>query len=302
VIENMALLGGEYPTLGFGGNAGWYRTRDTDNFEQIEAGFNKRARCTTFERDFEHIIDSQLGADGRERELFNITSWKEPDAPYEWKHCTASPDRDWSGGDGHPPGYEELRGFGFWVDLDLEHKDGRTALTDDELATIERVQQRVINAVADAHDVDDADIYALDSGGGCYIYGPPEATLGVVEYLTDAQEREWFFDDLADRINDGPLSDETESIITDEGADDLLDPDWIHNKNRQTKAPGSLHHSHDIVVTPLRDRHPDTGALTDRVDYTPTRISEFTGQDIRASKGGRTVSQQLRILMLSDHS
>jgi hypothetical protein len=102
VIENMALLGDQYPTLGFAGNAGWYMTRDSGVISQIEAGYTKRARCTTFDRDFEHIVNSQLGADGRNRELFNISSWKDPDAATAWKHCTQAPDREWSG-DGHPP-------------------------------------------------------------------------------------------------------------------------------------------------------------------------------------------------------
>jgi|APHM01.1.fsa_nt_gi hypothetical protein len=315
VIDNMAHLGEKYPTLGFAGKTGWYRTcnaeaatatatdtdtdtdTDTGTGTQRDARFSKRARCTTFDRDIDYIINSQIGVDERNRELFNISSWKDPDEANAWKYCTPAPDREWyddrdddsnganvsdTNDNAHPPGYEALRGFGFWVDLDLAHKDGRTALTADELTTIEQVHQRVINAVADAYSVDDTDVYGLDSGGGAYIYGPPEATLDVVDCIDDPQEREWFFDDLADRINEGPLSDEIESIIEEEDAGDLLNPDWIQNKNRQTKAPGSLHRAHDIVVTPLRDRHPDTEALTDGVDYTPTRISEFTGQDIRS--------------------
>jgi hypothetical protein len=284
VIENMALLGGKYPTLGFGGNAGWYRTRDSGVVSQIEAGYTKRARCTTFERDFEHIVDSQLEADGRGREVFNVSSWKDPDAANAWKHCTPisndDDEREWSG-DGHPPEYADLRGFGFWVDLDLKYKNGRTELTEEELVTVERTQQRVINAVADAHDVSAGDVYALDSGGGAYVYGPPEATLPVIEYL-DPEPAEWFLDDLADRINNGPLQQTIEEIVDAEGAGDLLDPDWIHNKNRQTKAPGAMHHSHDVVVTPLRDRHPDTAEPVTDVRYRPTLITEFSDSDIES--------------------
>lgn len=281
VIENMSLLGDQYPTLGFAGNAGWYMTRDSGVISQIEAGYTKRARCTTFDRDFEHIVNSQLEAAGRGREVFNVSSWKDPTAANAWKHCTSTTDddeREWSG-DGHPPEYADLRGFGFWVDLDLKHKDGRAALTDAEVETVERTQQRVIEAVADAHNVDASDVYALDSGGGAYVYGPPEATLPVIEYL-DPQEAEWFLDDLADRINDGPLEQTVVEIIEAEDADELLDPDWIHNKNRQTKAPGAIHNSHDVVVTPLRDRHPDTGDPVTDAQYRPTLITQFADSDI----------------------
>jgi|APHM01.1.fsa_nt_gi hypothetical protein len=76
VLEEMALLGDEYPTLGFGGNAGWYQTRDAFDVDRIEAGYSKRARCTLFSDDLDEIINSQVGADGREREIFNISRGK----------------------------------------------------------------------------------------------------------------------------------------------------------------------------------------------------------------------------------
>jgi putative DNA primase/helicase len=277
VYDNLATLG-KHPTIGFAGNAGWYQDEPVTKPALLEDGWEKRTRCTTFERDLEAILDDQLGADDRKREVFNISSWKDADALTEPKLSTAPPEREWKDGKATPD-YDELRGFGFWFDLDLDNKEGRTALTEDELRTIERVQQRVIEAVADAYDVITDDIYGLDSGGGAYIYGPPEATLPITEYL-DAPERGWVLEDINDKINDGPLTEQVEAIIKDEGAGDLLDPDWIQNKNRQTKAPGAIHNSHDVVVTPLRDRHPDTGDPVTDAQYRPTLITQFADSDI----------------------
>jgi hypothetical protein len=232
-----------------------------------------------FSEDLDHIIGSQLGATGRPRELFHVTSWKDTGVATAWEHYRRDDNgnRDWAG-DGHPPEYSDLCGFGFWVDLDLKYKDGRAGLTEDELNIVETVQRRVIETVADAHDINPSEVYALDSGGGSYIYGPPEVTLPVTEYLT-SEDAGLFLDDFADRINDGPLQKKVEMIIATEDADDLLNPDWIHNKNRQTKAPGAIHHSHDVVVTPLRDRDPDTCEPVSDVSYEPTLISEFSAVD-----------------------
>jgi len=278
VYGNLATLGG-HPTIGFAGNAGWYQDEPVTKPVLLEDGWEKRTRCTTFERDWEAILDDQLGADDRGREIFNISSWKDADALTERKLSTAPPEREWKDGKATPD-CDELRGFGFWFDLDLDNKEGRTALTEEELRSIERVQQRVIEAVADAYGVGTGDIYGLDSGGGAYIYGPPEATLPITEYL-DAPERGWVLEDINDKINDGPLTEQVEAIIKDEGAGDLLDPDWIQNKNRQTKAPGAIHHNHDIVVTPLRQRDPATGKVAGEARYRPTRVSELTQADIK---------------------
>jgi putative DNA primase/helicase len=282
-IQTFATLGETFPTIGFATNHGWYQTRDTDDVDAIDAGYPERARCTTFERDWNEILQSQIGTDDRDRELYNITTWKEADAPYAWKHCTSAPDREWAGGDKPTPDYHEIRGIGFWFDLDLADKAGRSELTDDELETIEAVQQRVIETVADAYGVDDGDVYGLDSGGGAYIYGPPEVGLPIADRLNDP-ERGWFFDDLADRINDGPLRERIEAIINDADASDLLDPDWIQNVNRQAKAPGAIHHDHDLVVTPLRKRDPATGAVAGKARYQPTTVTEFSSVDVAQLK------------------
>lgn len=277
VYEELALLGEEYPTLAFAGNAGWYKTRDETDLDAIEAGWTKRGRCRTLERDLDEILRRQVGADDRDREIFNISSWKAPDAPYTERSYTETDDgKKWADDETPMPDYSEVRGFGFWCDLDLADKAGREELSESELAAVEQAQQTIIEELADLHGVADSAIYALDSGGGAYIYGPPEVALPIAEELEDEAERALFFDDMAERMRGGHLGEQLEEAIADnELATELLDPDWLQNKNRQTKAPGAIHHDHDLVVTPLRSRDPETGAPTSEVSYEPTQVSEF---------------------------
>jgi len=281
VYDSLATLGETYPTLGFAGNAGWYQDQAEDNVDTLEAGWTDRARCTTFERDWSTILEDQLGARDRDRELFNISSWKEPESPYRWRSYRYDDgEREWEDDEKPTPGYDDLRGFGFWCDLDLADKQGRADLTDEELATVEAAQRAVIEGVADLYDVDGEDVYALDSGGGAYVYGPPEAALPVADYL-DEPELGWLFNDVREQMRD-EFAPSLWADVVDEapGADELLDPDWIQNVNRQTKAPGAIHHDHDLVVTPLRARDPRTGALAGTVDYTPTLVSEISEAEV----------------------
>lgn len=280
VYDELALLGDEYPTLGFAGTDGWYQYTSTDDVNVLNAGFENSVRCTTFERDWETVLTKQLGEDDRDREIFNISSWKAPEAPYQTCYASHTDDgTDWKDDEKPTPGYDELRGFGFWCDLDLSDKAGRSDLTDNDLQKIEQAQQSIIEKVAALYGVDESDVYALDSGGGAYVYGPPETALPIVEHL-NADERELFFDDMRKRMRDEFASETLWPAVEDEitGIGELLDPDWIQNVNRQTKAPGAIHHNHDLVVTPLRVRHDD--GTTGEVDYTPTKPSELTESDI----------------------
>lgn len=275
VYEELALLGEQYPTLALPRPTGWYETCDEHDLDAIEAGWTKRGRCRTLERDLHELLRRQVGADARE--IFHTSSWTAPDAPYTERSYTETDDgKKWADNKTPMPEYSEVRGFGFWCDLDLVDKAGREELSEAELAAVEQAQQTLIEELADLHGLDDSAIYALDSGGGAYIYGPPEVALPIVEELEDEAERERFFDDMAERMRGGYLGERLEEAIADnELATELLDPDWLQNKNRATKAPGAIHHDHDLVVTPLRSRDPETGAPTSEVSYEPTQVSEF---------------------------
>ena len=95
-------------------------------------------------------------------------------------------------------------------------------------------------------------MYALDSVGGAYIFGAPEATLPIADHFSDdpnALER--VFDEFLDRSN--VWLQETEIRVNErvDGAGDVIQPDWVNNKNRQYKPPLSVHASRDAVVTPI---------------------------------------------------
>jgi putative DNA primase/helicase len=282
VYTELATLGDEHPTLAFAGNDGWYQYREVSDVDALEDGWDTRARCTTLERDWQQILE-QVDGEGRAREIFNITTWKDPDAVYQWTQKRDNEDGDsiWKNDEKPTPGYGALRGFGFWCDLDLSDKAGRATLSDAELQTVENVQQHVIEHVAGFYGVDTGAVYGLDSGGGAYVYGPPEAALPLTEYLDDG-DCALLFDDIRERMRDGLAKGELDGFegiwptVTDEieGAAELLDPDWIQNVNRQTKAPGAIHHSHELVVTPLRRRNPESGEIAGSVDYTPTLVSD----------------------------
>ena len=290
VYDELATLGDTYPTLGFASSAGWYQNRSEDDLDKIEAGWTDRARCTTFERDWSTILEDQLGTHGRDCEVFNISSWKAPESPYDWRSFRwEDSDRVWESvtedtadfkDDKPTPDYDHLRGFGFWCDLDLADKQGRADLTDDELRTVEAAQEAVIEGVADLYGIDSGAVYALDSGGGAYVYGPPEVALPIADHL-ESDDRARFFNDVRTSMRDDFAAQLWDDVVDEvPGADDLLDPDWIQNVNRQTKAPGAIHHNHDLVVTPLRKRDPDTRAVVGAVDYTPTRVSEIDAEAV----------------------
>jgi hypothetical protein len=292
VYEELGTLAGEYPTLGFAGNDGWYQYREIADIELLEAGWKQRGRCTNLSRDWRAIIDSQLGAEDRAREVFNIASWKDPEALRSWQpRRWDTDDSGWQKDTSPTPSYADMRGFGFWCDLDLADKAGRTDLSTRQRATVEHAQQVVIELVADLYGVSDNEIYALDSGGGSYIYGPPEAALPLAGYCSP-EDRELLFNDIRERMRDGFAAGDLDGFegvwptVTErvDGADDLLDPDWIQNCNRQTKAPGALHHDHDLVVTPLRPRDED-GSVTGAPDYTPTRPTEIDEEAVAELEG-----------------
>lgn len=286
VYEELAHLGDdEYPGIAFVGNAGWY-THDTHltDVEVLEDGWDARSRPLTIERDWEEILD-KTDDDGKARTLYNVTSWKEPTALFSRRLRRFDPDENepaWEGGEKPTPDYEDLRGFGFWVDLDLtdELKPQRGDLDEDVRRTVEDAQAALIERVADLYDVDDEAVYGLDSGGGAYVYGPPEATLPIADYYDDnPAARETIFSELRSRLTEWAAGGDTfDGMWNDvcaeiDGAGDVLDPDFVQNRNRQSKAPLAIHQDHDIVVTPLRDRDTETGAVTGALDYTPTTVS-----------------------------
>lgn len=161
----------------------------------------------------------------------------------------------------------ETRAIAAWGDIDLhEHKDDdgpnykkrRPDLTDEQKETIEAY----VEEYTELYGSRDA-VYALDSVGGLYIMGAPEATLPAISALRDDPDgRDQFVEAFIDRSNDHLEAAEERVNERVDGAAELIDPDWCNNKNRPYKAPLSIHAKHDAVVTPI-----DTDAP--RYEFTP---------------------------------
>jgi DNA helicase-2/ATP-dependent DNA helicase PcrA len=258
-LEALATLDGS-PTIGLNDYYGWYVKRDTDNVELLEDGFDQVGRVATLDRDLETILDRV------ERSLYAVTTYKDEAVTRTERPCTYDRDDEataWKDGEDPMPGYGDVRAVPAWGDIDLRDaiKPERGNLDEDTRDTIERTLEAYISEFATLYGGREA-VYALDSVGGAYIFGAPEATLPVAGHFEDADARARVMEAFIERSNDWLREAQRRVNARVDGAADVIDPDWVNNKNRQYKAPLSLHTDHDAVVTPL-----DTVDL--RYEYTP---------------------------------
>lgn len=250
-----------HPTIGLNDYRGWYVKRDHDDIDLIEAGFDKLGRVASLERDLGAVLDRV------KRSMYAVTTYKTEDAIRAEQPCTFDEDEDgtvWKDGEKPTPNYADIRAAPAWGDVDLDDdlKGERGALDAETRATVEDTLEAYIDEFADLYG-DRSAVYALDSVGGAYIFGAPAATLPIADHFEDDEDalgrimealigrsNDWL-EDAEDRVNDRV-----------DGAADVINPDWVNNKNRQYKAPLSIHKDHDAVVTPL-----DTDSV--EYDYTP---------------------------------
>lgn len=293
VYERFDNLDGA-PTTGFFGNSGWYRStyRSNDAGRAVE-----HRRAYTFERDYDRLVESieRDDEDTSWRSAYNVTSWKDRDAVYAGVETERS--ADLGQGDGLA-GFGDMRGFPLWVDLDLRDNDDgadgpnykrrRGDLDADVRETVERAYRAYVDEFAELFGGEPTDVAVFDSGGGGYLYTPAALTLPIAErYAGDSgpggDARKLVFEQLRERLfaygtgmavnkNAGNYGFEgIEMRVNDrvDGAAELLDPDWMQNKNRQSKAPLAIHGDHDVVVTPARPV-----GERDGIEYEPTLVSD----------------------------
>jgi hypothetical protein len=292
VYERFSDLDGA-PTTGFFGNSGWYRSTYGSN----DAGRAvEHRRAYTFEEDYSELVDGieHDDDDSSWRSAYNIASWKDRDAVYDGIRTENS--AELGQGDGLA-GYADMRGFPLWVDLDLRDNDDgadgpnykrrRGDLDDDVRETVERAYQAYAEEFADLLGIEPERVAVFDSGGGGYLYTPAAVTLPIAKWCEHEADgfgdaRKLVFEELRQRFFAYGTGTSVSKNADDygftgiqarvnervDGADEFLDPDWMQNRNRQSKAPLAIHGDHDIVVTPARPAdEPGT------IEYEPTPVS-----------------------------
>ncbi|WP_226023657.1 hypothetical protein [Halomicrobium salinisoli] len=268
VYEALATVG-EYPTIGLNDFVGWYIKRDQTDTEAIEAGFPQQGRVAQLDRDYDEICNRL------DRTLYAITTYKTPGAFQRWEPCRydeAEETTVWQD-EAPTPEYADLRAVPAWGDIDLadDIKSQRGELEADTTRLIEETLSAYVDEFAELYGTRDA-VYALDSVGGAYVFGAPEATLPIVEHFgddVDALER--IFDAFLDRSNEWLRGAEERVNERVDGAGDVIQPDWVNNKNRQYKPPLSIHADHNAVVTPLE---------TDDVQYELCRFEAVDDETV----------------------
>lgn len=239
------------PTLAVTDKRGWYITREnTDPGEEEIGEYPKERRARNFATDYGDVVDTSL-----ERTLYALTSYKRPEAFENWEPARFDED------DGAyeylnekpTPTIEDITAISVWGDIDLadDLKPERFDLDEGTYATAEAALTAYIDAFADLYGGRDA-VYALDSVGGVYVFGAPEATLPITRhYEDDADARERVLSAFIERSNEYLQDAEADINGRVEGASETISPDWANNLNRQYKIPLTIHSDHDAVVTPL---------------------------------------------------
>lgn len=281
VYESLGRFDDGASTFAVVGHSNWYKRLIPSDLDAIEEGW-KVGKAYSLVDDWEDLIDKL--APGDDRTLHNLTSWKTQEVVGQSELCKFDDEANqyvWESGENPLPDYEHLRGYGFWVDLDLADDISRADLSAPERKVVEDVQEAFITEVADLYEVPTDAVFGLDSGGGAYIYGPPEAAKPLAEYVDDAEERRWVFEELTARLKTWTNGESSQfegawPRICDRisRANELLDPDIVQNKNHQSKAPMAIHADHDLVVTPLRPRDTEAGSVLNTPNYTPTLVSD----------------------------
>jgi molecular chaperone GrpE (heat shock protein) len=244
------------PTLLVNDKKGWYITRDRDKSDDHSDGseitdeFSKERRPRNFVEDYNRVAATQL-----DRTLYALTSYKQPTTFEYWEPARFDEDKgQYEYATSKPtPTAEDIAAVTVWGDIDLAD-DLKLQRPDLDAATYdvaEETYDAYIEAFADLYGGRDA-VYMLDSVGGAYIFGTPEATLPITRYYEgDDDARARVMNELIERSNDYLHA--VEQRINDEieGASEVVHPDWANNINRQYKIPLTLHGDHDAVVTPV---------------------------------------------------
>lgn len=238
---------GDAPTGAFVGNFGWYQTRPITDVDDLEDGWTDYGRVKTLARDYQAIAaDARNDTDARS--LYALTTYSR--AALEPVRCRIGDDgREWEGDANPLPEYGEIDAIAPFADVDLADEYKERPLPEDRRDLVETALKEYRDAFADLMG-GPGGVFMLDSVGGAYLFGAPAATRPIAERY-DREDRERIFSELMDRLNDwleGVATDVNSEFPALEG---VFEPDYLNNKNRQYKAPLSVHKSIDGVVHPI---------------------------------------------------
>jgi len=256
-----------YPTMGVHDLMGWYITKHSpveDNTVDTDL-FNVKRRPIHLSEDYQTVVS------GIERSLYALTSYKTYGSVKGWTPAASTGSGyDYPDDCGNPtPTFKDLRGWSVWGDIDLadELKPLRRDLPSETKETAETALRRYSEKIAERFYGGDIEaIHGLDSVGGAYLMGPPAATLPILthfQYHEDLDEPinvlELLLDHFWEKSNE-ILAEIEEEVNTEvEDAEDVIQPDWANNLNRQYKSPLSIHSDHPGVVTPIDPANPHYG-------------------------------------------
>jgi len=249
-VEPLGAVAGN-PTMLVNDKKGWYVTRaNTDPSDEEIGTYEKKRRARDFTQDYDDVVEGAL-----ERTLYALTSYKRPEAFDRWKAATLDQDAgEYDYLDSKPaPEAADIAAISAWGDVDLADglKGQRPDLDAETYDVAETALDAYVSAFADLYGGRGA-VYVLDSVGGAYIFGAPEATLPISRHYEDDEDaRERVFAAFIERSNEFLQDAEEHVNETVDGAADVVHPDWANNINRQYKMPLTLHGDHDAVVTPI---------------------------------------------------
>lgn len=262
------------------GNFGWYHYWEGSG-HPTKPHWRGRAKPLSVEAP---RLSAEVGTTGADRTVYATANYYTPEAiktvrcygvtckPPNVGWVNADKKREWftDDGDNPLPEYADHEGIALYSDFDLADKE--RPLSDADRRTVETALKAICAVMGDELADDRNAVFLLDSGGGAYPMLAPSVSAPIAEHF-DGDERARLFEALCDRFNTW-LTNAFESLCERvDGAGAMFDPDDVMNKNRQYKAPLSIHKRMNHVVRPMDTDDPSYRRVRVQ-DVTPELVAE----------------------------
>ena len=280
LYAELGTIGDDVLAAGVTGRKGWYTERSS-----TVGGWDGEGRQTTLARDYD-VLRENLTRPWIENRSIHATIQYSPADRYadSWTpYRRGENGREWENGDSPTLDYADIKAYAPFADIDLED-EYKQQRPDGEFDTdlVEAAIEKYIDAFAELAGGREH-VYALDSVGGAYVIAAPTTTRPIAEHFADDREaRERVFSELRGRI-DSWLGNVRE-VVNDAvpAVQGVFEPDLLNQKNRNYKAPLTVHKDLDGVVTPLDTENPAyeytplTDADDELIDDTTEWAADFT--------------------------